>query len=102
MEHGSNINRSTKRVNMGIYKWYQYINITKTKKRFCVITTCKDECLQIFPNTHIVGTLLSDKRGAKLTQNISLSGIVVSFVNSSIILITGGKGRKHQHNDTRQ
>ena len=67
---------------MGKHKWYQYINLTKTKKRFCVITACKDECVQIFPNTHIFGTSLSDKRGAKLTQNISLSGIVVLMLST--------------------
>ena len=82
VEYGSNINRSTKKVNIGENNWYQYINLTKTEKRFCVITACKDECVQIFPNTHIFGTSLSDKRGAKSTRDISLSGIVVLMLST--------------------
>ena len=82
VEYGENINRCSKRVNIGENKWYQYINLTKTKQRFCVITARKEECLQAFPNTHIFGSSLSDKRGARYTQNVSLSGIVVLMIST--------------------
>ena len=43
---------------------------------------CKDERVQIFPNTQIFGTSLSDKRGSKSTRDVSLSGIVVLIIST--------------------
>ena len=72
--------QSVKMVNIGVNKWYQYINLAKTKRRYCGITVDKEKCVRLFPNTHIFGSCVTDKRGTDLSSSVSLLDIVVLMI----------------------
>ena len=77
VKYGSNINIDTKRVNIGDHSWFRYINLHKTRSQYCIITCDTCECLKFFPNTHMFGSAMTDKRGFKLCDKVQLSGIIV-------------------------
>ena len=80
--YGSNLKASTRRVDIGDNKQYKLLQLNKTKYNYCIVTADKAECLQWFPNTHVYGSSMTDKRGLSLTKNIPLSGIVVLMLSS--------------------
>ena len=57
------------------------------------MTADKKDCLKWFPNTHVFGSSLTDKRGLSLTTDIPLSGAVVLILSiiPSEKYITPGK-----------
>ena len=80
-KYGSNIKTRTKWVDIGDNKWYKLLELHKTKYNYCIMTADKVECLKCFPNTHIFGSSMTDKRGVKVTKNIPLSSIVVLMLS---------------------
>ena len=45
--------------------------------QYCIITGDEDECLRLFPNTHIFGGSMTDKRGANQSSKGLVLGIFV-------------------------
>ena len=62
ISYGSRINSTNWKVNIGEYKWYEYIHLNKTKNRYVMITADKGECLAAIPNTFCYCTNMTAKK----------------------------------------
>ena len=80
VKYGSSISITKKNIDIGQNKRYKYVNISKTKKRYFLITADKHECLRCFPNTHIFDSSMSDLRRNDTSNKLKLSGIVVLMI----------------------
>ena len=80
--YGVSVSITKKKVAIGKNMWYKYINLAKTKRRYCLITAEKNECKQLFPNTHIFGSSMTDLRQTNVNDNAELSGIVVLMIST--------------------
>lgn len=66
---------------IGENAWYQYNDLTKTKKRLCLITANADEYIEFFPKHTHVSTLMPDKRGPESMKNF----IIIWYCGGDII-----------------
>ena len=78
---GSHVKAHNKWVDIGEHKWYTYIDLRKIKYNYCIVTADKKECLKWFPNTHVFGSSLTDKRGLNLTTDIPFLGVLVLMLS---------------------
>ena len=55
----------------------RWINMKKCKTQRVFFTACKDECLKVFPNTQIFGSVMTYKGAAGSNTSTPMPGIVI-------------------------
>ena len=55
----------------------RWINMKKSKSHRVFFTANKDECLSIFPNTYVFGTVMTYKGAKGCDTSPSMSGVVI-------------------------
>ena len=75
--YGYNLSISKKKVDIGEQKWYQYVNMDKTKNCYMIITANKSECKNAFANTFTYSTSMPEGGDNNNKPDTSHSGVVI-------------------------
>ena len=78
--YGSYLSISKKKLDIGEQKWYQYVNMDKTKNRYMIITANKSEYKNAFPNTFTYSTSMSEGGVTINKTDASHSGVVILVI----------------------
>ena len=80
VSYGSYLSISKKKLDIGEQKWYQYVNMDKTKNRYMIITANKSECKNAFPNTFTYSTSMTERCVTLNKTDASHSGVVILVI----------------------
>lgn len=77
VQYGSNINKTKIKSSVNNLLYGNQININKTKGNYVLITSNRDECLNMFQNIYSFDTCTTQIIDAKTKQSVNQSGVVV-------------------------